>query len=145
MCLGLSIFGAGGVISDPPSSSVEQKTKLVLFSLFFPGKKVAFWLFFFLIQSKASPVKIRNSHFLPSKNSPDWCSNLIQYWQLFFWGNPNKRIVFASVKSFVREGLMMVNLTPGGHPSLWAFLMGGWGKQRDHFIPLLPMQANEAG
>lgn len=40
MHLGLSGFGAGRVFSDPPSSSVEQKTKLVPFSLSFPVKLV---------------------------------------------------------------------------------------------------------
>lgn len=142
MSLGLNVCGgAGGVISDPSSSSVEQKTKLVLFSLSFPGKKIAFCDFY----AKQKPLQIRNSHFLPCKSSPGWCSNLTWRWQLFAWDNPNKRIVFAGEKSFMREGLTSVNLTPGGHPSFWAFLMGGWEKQCDQLIPLLPMQINEAG
>lgn len=42
MSLGLNGFGAGSVFSDPPSSSVEQRTKLVPFSLSFPDNKLVF-------------------------------------------------------------------------------------------------------
>lgn len=40
--LRLNGFGAGSVFSDLLSSSVEQKTKLVLFSLAFPDSKLVF-------------------------------------------------------------------------------------------------------
>lgn len=134
MSLGLNGFGAGSVFSDPPSSSVEQKTKLVPFNLSFPIKKTGIW-WGVLCKAKASAAKRRSSHFLPCRSSSSWFNCLTWHWQLFTWDNPNTRISFY-VKIFAG-----VNLTPGGHPLFWAFLVRGQEKKLGQFIPLITVSA----
>lgn len=117
--LGLKGFGAGSVFLDPPSSSVEQKSKLVPFSLSFPIKN---WYSVRRFNAKQKPLQQKEgTHTFYLVGAAVAGVVMTLYWQLFTWDNPNK--ILFHLKILMREGSTGVNLTPGGNPLFWAFLV----------------------